>query len=134
MLNENRVANIQKKIGKKNIDLETCSQIPVSKLKAWLLSYFSVHRSVFRQCIKMQKIICHNLSWHCTMPSGCPDFSSGSINSTLMVWLLLNNGCVPGAGQSCWSDCEEQGVAAGWAVPGCRLDMPVLRAGRKKRV
>lgn len=27
---------------------------------------FSIHRPVFRQCTKMLKIFCHNLSWSCT--------------------------------------------------------------------
>jgi len=51
----------------------TCSQIPLSKQKCgW---NFFVCRLVFSQCIKIHEIICHNLSWLCTVPSLCPGFS-----------------------------------------------------------
>lgn len=28
--------------------------------------FFSVHRTMFSQCIKMCKVFCHNWIWHCT--------------------------------------------------------------------
>ena len=31
--------------------------------------FFAVHRTVFSQYLKMHKLICHNLSWHCTLVS-----------------------------------------------------------------
>ena len=30
--------------------------------------FFAVHRTVFSQYIKVHKLICHHLSWHCTAP------------------------------------------------------------------
>lgn len=88
--------------------------------------FFAVHRTLFSQCIKTHNIICHNLSWHCDMPSPCPDFSSDSINSTLMVvpvCLLMSNGCMPEAepfsGQSCCYDVAGQGEVAVPAELGC---------------
>lgn len=36
------------------------------------------------------------LAWPCTLP--CPGFSSDSVNSTLLIWLLLRDGSAPGAG------------------------------------
>lgn len=33
---------------------------------------FSVHRTMFIWSCKIHKLICHNLSQHCTMPSPCP--------------------------------------------------------------
>ena len=42
--------------------------------------FFTAHRTVFSQCIKMQTIICYKLSWHCTVPSLCFGFSMDSAN------------------------------------------------------
>ena len=46
----------------------------------------------------MRAILCHSLSQHCTaLPSPHPAFSPHSVHSTLMVWLLLSDGCMPSA-------------------------------------
>jgi len=59
--------------------------------------FFTVHTTVLSQCIKMHNVICHHLSQPCTVPSLCPGFSWGNVNSTLMLWLLLSSGCSPRA-------------------------------------
>jgi len=85
--------------------------------------FFTVPKTVFSQSIRMHTIICHNLSWHCTVPSLCPDFSSDSVDSTLTVWLLLSDGYGPRTGpdhlveQSCHHNDTGYGV-------GCDLDVP----------
>lgn len=38
----------------------------MESMTTWFCFFFSIHRTVFRQCTKMFKIICHNLSWCCT--------------------------------------------------------------------
>ena len=43
-------------------NLETWSQIPVSKWKTHLHIFFTAHRTVFSQYPKMHTIICHKLS------------------------------------------------------------------------
>lgn len=40
--------------------------------QSWDYMFFAVHRSVFNQCTKIQKLICHNLSEHCTACSHFP--------------------------------------------------------------
>lgn len=63
--------------------------------------FLAVHRTVAcSQCIKMHKIISHNLNWHFTVPSLCLDFSSGGVNSTLMAWLLWAMGMHPVLGSA----------------------------------
>lgn len=60
--------------------------------------FFAFWSPVFSRCIKMHTSICRHLSQDYTvLPTPCPAFSQHSINSTLTVWLLLSNGCVPGA-------------------------------------
>jgi len=44
--------------------------------------FFAVHTTVFGQCTKMHKIICHNLSKHCTAPSSYFDFSPDNADCT----------------------------------------------------
>jgi len=60
--------------------------------------FFAAHRTVFSQCIKMHKIICHHLSEHYTAPPFCSDFSPNNVNRALTFWLLLSDGCTSGAG------------------------------------
>lgn len=55
--------------------------------QSWDYMFFAVHRSVFNQCTKIQKLICHNLSEHCTACSPFPSFSSDVVHSA--VWLVL---------------------------------------------
>ena len=55
--------------------------------------FFTVHRTVFSQYIKLCKTICHNLSQHCTVPFLCPIFSPESANacySTTHRWRTKN--------------------------------------------
>lgn len=55
--------------------------------QSWDYMFFAVHRSVFNQCTKIQKLICHNLSEHCIACSPFPSFSSDVVHSA--VWLVL---------------------------------------------
>lgn len=61
--------------------------------QSWKHSYifFSIHRTVFSQLIKMHELICHKLSWNCTVPSPCSGFSPDGISDS----------CVPGVGPGC---------------------------------
>ena len=59
-------SQIYKKVDNFFCNPETCSHIPLSQQKA-RLHIFTVYRTVFSQCIEFHKIICHNLSWHCTV-------------------------------------------------------------------
>ena len=45
--------------------------------------FFVVHRTVFSQLITVHKCICHNLSYHCFVPSLCPGSSLDSAEGTL---------------------------------------------------
>lgn len=59
---------------------------------------FAVQSTVFSHCIEMCTAICHRLSQYCTaLSSPCPCFSQHSVNSALTFWVLLSNGCMPGA-------------------------------------
>lgn len=78
----NGVANMQKKKKKKMIFLAVLN--PVIKFlnqnRKCGCIFFSVHRTVFSQSIKMHKIIFHKLSQHSTVPSPC--LSPDSANHT----------------------------------------------------
>lgn len=57
----------------------------------YVFFFFSVHRTVFSQCIKVHKIICHNLSWHCNVPSLYPSFSPYKADCTAIsvcCWVM----------------------------------------------
>ena len=62
--------------------------------------FFALHRAVFSQWIKMCNVTCHNLSWHCTVPSLCPVFSSDIVNSVLMFGCCWAVGALLGLGHS----------------------------------
>jgi len=78
MSDENGVENITKK--------KIFFFAVLSPILKFLLSKQKTRLHVF--CCSQNCVICHTLSWHCTVPSWCPDFSSASINSTLTGWLL----------------------------------------------
>jgi len=69
--------------------------------------FFPVHRPAFTQCIKMHKLVCHNLSYHCMAPSPRP-------GSSPVVWLALSDGCCGSRATST----VVRGQAAVWAVLG----------------
>ena len=97
-------------------NLETYSEIPLSKHKLYsVVVVVVVHGTVFSQCIKMYKIICHSLIQHCTVFSLCTGLSLDSASHTVMF------GCCQEMGM-----CLEPGQATQWgkaASVGHRLDM-----------
>lgn len=74
-------------------------------------TFFAVHRTAFRQWIKMRTAISYNLSWHRTAPSPCPGSISDSVNSTVTFSCCWVVGAPPGPGRG-------GGAAAG---PQCQL-------------
>jgi len=64
-------------------NLETYSQIPLSKWNTQLHIFFAVHRTVFSQCNKKAQsyLLSLQLALHC---APCPGFSPGSVNRALM--------------------------------------------------
>lgn len=54
--------------------------------------FFAANRTVFSQCIKMYKIICHHLGYHCTASS---QFQHRHCWSHTISWLLSAMGAWP---------------------------------------
>lgn len=70
-----------------NIDVFSAILKPILKFvyqnKAQL-HIFAVHRPVFTQYIKIHKLLCITLSWHCTAPSLCSGFNPDRANTALV--------------------------------------------------
>ena len=87
--------------------------------------FFTVHRTVFSQGIKMHTTICHHLSQHsAALPSLCPGFSPDSINNKPMFgccWAMgaqwgRDSAMVAWSGGSHRMGCAGPHVAHGWRV------------------
>lgn len=73
-----------------------------------MATYFFVHRLVYTHCIKVHKLVCHNLNYRCMAPFLCPGSSPN-------VWLVLSDGCWRGRATSMMVSSK----AAVQAVLGC---------------
>lgn len=89
---------------------------PILKfLKAWL-HIFCCSQDVLSQCINMHKIICCDLSQHCTAPSPCPSFSSDHTDRTLMFGGYWAVGACLGLGSA-----SHQGRATAMTCLKCEI-------------
>jgi len=90
--------------------------------------FFTVHRAVFSQCIKMPKIVCHNFRQQCTTPSLASAQMMSITHWCLAVaeWWVhkrVEPGCL--AERSHFHDGVGAGGGLMWPV-GHRLNMPDL--------
>ena len=92
---------------------------------------FTLLRIMFSQCVLMHKIICYNLSKHCTVHSPCPSLVPRPSVPIVCHLIVANYGEYTGLG---W----RRAPAGGWATfqavlgctwpTGCKLDIPAIVA------